>query len=145
MNKSSTFAISPELWQAYLETNFIVFIEPKIILNVDNRNEPLAQFFNNHHINSAAFITAYNPRSELLAKEVNSNRQIQLTNEIERRSLKYFKGLGQHPSQKWQGEPSLLILDIALEAAKKLSRDYEQNAFVWCDQSCTPQLLKSFD
>ena len=35
--------------------------------------------------------------------------------------------------------------DGTIEAAKKLARTYEQNAFVWCDEACTPQLIASFN
>ena len=143
MNCNKT--IDSELWKAYEETDFIVHTKPEFTLNIGQASEQLKQFLNSHKVTSAAFVTAYNPFSEQLSNDENSARQENLVKEIQSRGLSLFQGLGQHPNHQWQGEPSVLILGIAFEAAKKLARTYEQNAFVWCDEACTPQLIASFD
>lgn len=51
-------------------------------------------------------------------------------------------GIGQHPGNGWPGEPSVLILDMAREAAKALAGQYEQWAFVWADQTAVPALMQ---
>ena len=139
------YSIDSELWKAYEETDFIVHSKPEFSLNIGQFSEQLKQLLNSHKVSSAAFITAYNPFSQQLSQDENSERQTTLVDEIQSRGLSLFQGLGQHPNHQWQGEPSVLILGIALEAAKKLARTYEQNAFVWCDEACTPQLVASFD
>ena len=143
MNCNKT--IDSELWKAYEETDFIVHTKPEFTLNIGQASEQLKQFLNSHKVTSAAFVTAYNPFSQQLSNDENSARQENLVKEIQSRGLSLFQGLGQHPNHQWQGEPSVLILGIAFEAAKKLARTYEQNAFVWCDEACTPQLIASFD
>ena len=137
--------IDPALWEAYENTHFIVQSNPEFVLKNGQYSEELKQLFIHRSLSTAAFITAYNPFSQQLSEDENLERQEKLVKEIQSRGLNMLRGLGQDPDQKWEGEPSLLILDIALEAAKKIARTYEQNAFVWCDESCTPQLIASFD
>jgi hypothetical protein len=137
--------IDPALWEAYEKTHFIVQSTPEFVLKIGQYSEELQQLFIQRSLSTAAFITAYNPFSQQLSEDENLERKEKLVKEIQSRGLNMLRGLGQDPDQKWEGEPSLLILDIAFEAAKKLARTYEQNAFVWCDESCTPQLIASFD
>ena len=137
--------IDTALWEAYEKTHFIVQSTPEFVLKIGQYSEELKQLFIHRSLSTAAFITAYNPFSQQLSEDENLERQEKLVKEIQSRGLNLLQGLGQDPDHKWEGEPSLLILDIALEAAKKLARTYEQNAFVWCDESCTPQLIASFD
>ena len=136
--------IDPALWEAYEKTHFIVQSTPEFVLKIGQYSEELNQLFIHRSLSTAAFITAYNPFSQQLSEDENLERQEKLVKEIQSRGLSLFQGLGQHPNHQWQGEPSVLILGIALEAAKKLARTYEQNAFVWCDEACTPQLIASF-
>lgn len=142
---NSNKSIDSELWKAYEETDFIVHTKPEFALNIGQFSEQLKQLLISHKVTSAAFVTAYNPFSQKLSEDENSESQARLVDEIQSRGLSLFQGLGQHPNLQWQGEPSVLILGIALEAAKKLARTYEQNAFVWCDETCIPQLIASFN
>jgi len=137
--------IDPVLWKAYEQTDFIVHSAPEFVLNIGQFSDQLIQLFSFHKVTTAAFVTAYNPFSKQLSRDENSLEQSNFVKEVQSRGLSFLQGLGQHPNHKWEGEPSLLILGIAFEAAKKLARTYEQNAFVWCDESCIPQLIASFD
>lgn len=137
--------IDPALWEAYEKTHFIVQSTPEFVLKIGQYSEEIKQLFKHHSLSTAAFITAYNPFSQQLSEGENLERQEKLLYEIQSRGLNLLKGLGQDPDHKWEGEPSVLILGIALEAAKKVARTYEQNAFVWCDEAYTPQLIASFD
>ena len=137
--------IDPALWEAYEKTHFIVQSNPEFVLKIGQYSEELKRLFTSNSLSTAAFITAYNPFSQQLSEGENLERQVKLVKEIQSRGLNLLQGLGQDPDQKWEGEPSLLILDIAFEAAKKIARTYEQNAFVWCEEACTPQLVASFD
>jgi hypothetical protein len=138
-------SIDPGLWKAYEETDFIVHSTPECLLNIGQFYDPLLKLMRFHKVSTAAFVTAYNPYSQQLSKHENFERQESLVKEAQSRCLNLVQGLGQHPDHKWEGEPSLFILGIALESAKKLARTYEQNAFVWCDESCIPQLIASFE
>ena len=94
-----------------------------------------------HTVSCAAFITACNPLSQLLSDAENQQRQTELAAELARRSLTYLEGLGQSASGDWPGEPSFLVLGLALEAAKTMGRAYGQNAVVWCGPDAVPSLV----
>jgi len=134
--------ISKELWQAYLETDFKVFSEKPFTLKVGQFSSELNSIIKQSNYSSATFITAYNPYSQQLSDSENVARQERLKIEIAKRGLTAVEGVGQHPSNQWPGEPSLLILGLNKEAASTLARQLEQNAFVWCDEKSTPQLVK---
>jgi len=95
-----------------------------------------------HNALNAAYITAWNPFSRQLTEPENKARQDELRANIKKRGLIYIDGIGQHPSNNWSGEASLLILGLDLEAAKSLSRHYEQHAFVWASSDGVPQLVQ---
>ena len=139
MNKESKLA--PNLISAYQVTNFQVRTEPEFTLNVDLESEELKRLLKQNRVDSAAFITAWNPCGELLSNEDNQARNNLLLNELNLRSLKLINGFGQDPLGQWAGEDSFLVLGISLEASKKLGAQFEQNAIVWCDKDAIPKLI----
>jgi hypothetical protein len=73
-----------------------------------------------------------------------SRNQLQayaLSKELERRSLSYVEGIGQHKSNQWPGEESFLVFGLTLEAANTLGSKLEQNAIVWSGKDAVPQLI----
>lgn len=80
---------------------------------------------------SFAFITACNPFSKKLSAEENARRQKALINDITQDNYRFFFGYGADPSEKWEREESLLILDIKRQDALEIARKYEQNAFLF--------------
>ena len=133
--------ISPETIQAYRETEFRVFVDDVVVLKISEKNEELVGLFKAYRIETCAFVTAFNPLGELLSHEQNSNLQKRLEEEIQFRGLTYIAGEGKHPVGDWPGEPSYLVFDLSLEAAKILGRKFNQNAIVWCGPDAVPQLI----
>lgn len=127
--------------QAYLETDYIVHAADTFAFKVGSSNTELAGLYAAHGSDCSAFITAFNPFSKQLDAGENSQRQSSLEAELTRRGLKYFPGIGQHPSNLWPGEPSFLVLGITLESAKTLGARFEQNAIVWSGSDAVPQLV----
>ena len=142
MTNQENSTISKELWQAYLETDFKVFSENPFTLKVGHYSDELNSIIKKSKCSSAAFITAYNPYSQQLTDTENVARQEQLKIEIAKRGLTAIEGIGQHPSNQWPGEPSLLILGLNKAAAATLASQLEQNAFVWSDETSIPQLIQ---
>jgi hypothetical protein len=70
-----------------------------------------------HKVMCAAFITAHNPFSRQLSESENSLRQADLKAKLNQRGLICIDGIGQHPSNHWPGEISVLVLGLDLEAA----------------------------
>ena len=133
--------ISPETIQAYRETEFRVFVDDVVVLKISEKNEELVALFKCHRSEACAFVTAFNPLGELLSHEQNLDLQKRLEEEIQFRGLTYIAGEGKHPVGDWPGEPSYLVFDLSLEAAKTLGRKFNQNAIVWCGPDAVPQLI----
>ena len=132
--------ISTETIAAYLETDYHVFSEPPFALRIGIVSEPLANLFQQHKTNCAAFIKACNPHSHKLDDAANTARQTELEKELTQRGLNFIEGEGRHPSNGW-AEPSYLVPGLLLDEAKELGRRYEQNALVWCGADAVPELV----
>jgi hypothetical protein len=131
-----------ELRQAFTETDYIVHHEPHFTMNIGKVSLELKQLMDHHNALGAAFITAWNPFSEQLSQQKNEERQDALKAELKKRSLKFIDGIGQHPSNNWPGEPSVLVLGLSKEAARSLAGHYEQHAFVWVASGAIPELVR---
>ena len=105
------------------------------------KSKELELLFTHKNLNSAAFITAYNPYSQALSLEENTKRNQYLLNDIKNLKLDYIDGYGEHPSGKWSPELSYLVIGLTLEVAKELAYKYEQNAFIWCCDDAMTQLI----
>ena len=130
------------LIQAYRETHYkATTLDLELI--VDQPNAALDLAHRRHRCDCSAFITACNPYSVELTSDQNEVRQQELAAELRSRSLAFVDGIGQHPSNGWagSGEPSFLVFDLTLEAAKALCAKLEQNGFVWSGADAVPRLI----
>jgi len=138
----SASVIDRELIQAYLETHYHVHGDAPATLRVGEPNAPLAALHDASGVTCSAFITAWNPFSRQARDDAtNARRQAALACELTRRGLAFIDGIGQHPSNKWPGEASFLVLGIPLEDAKALGTEFEQNAIIWSGADAVPQLI----
>ena len=127
--------------RAYRETEFRVHTDPPLVLRIGEPNPGLRRLQALHGVVSSAFITAFNPFSERLSEAHNQSRQAELEAELTRRGVPFVAGIGQHPSNGWPGEPSVLALGLSLEEASRIGRRFDQNAIVWCDHDGTACLV----
>ncbi len=138
-------ALSPELIQAFLETQYRVHQHvpdaPALTLRVGQASAALAALHRTHGVDCSAFLTAYNPFAQQVDDASNLQRQEALGQEVSRRSLVFLPGEGQHPTNGWEPEPSVLVLGLSLEAAKVMGRQYEQAAIVWIGPQAVPELV----
>ena len=134
-------AVSPELLQAYRETLYTVHHKPPFSMQIGVRCEPLRALMATSHHRHAAFITAWNPFGQPLTAKENATRQAALVRDVDALGLAYIEGIGQHPSNNWPGEHSLLVLGIDEAAAKTLAATYGQHAFVWATSDAVPVLV----
>ncbi|MFL9895962.1 DUF3293 domain-containing protein [Paraburkholderia sp. RL17-381-BIF-C] len=133
--------IPRETIQAYLETHYRVRGDTPATLKVGETNPTLAALHEAHDAECSAFITACNPFSQSSSDDFNAARQQALADELMQLGFTFFDGIGQHPSNNWPGETSLLVLGLSLEVAKVLGMRYGQNAIVWSGADATPQLV----
>ena len=130
-----------ELINAYKKTNFDVFTEPLFTLNIGVFSERLASMYNENSVETACFITAYNPFSKALTLEENEISQNRLMENLVKSGNQFFEGIGLAPTGEWDGESSFLVLGISKQEASDLGNEFKQNAVVWCGKNCVPQLL----
>lgn len=131
-----------ELIQAFTETDYIVHHEPPFTMNIGQPCPALKALMAEHNALCAAYITAWNPFSQQLSRQKNEARQNEMKADLKMRGLKFIEGIGQHPSNNWPGEPSVLVLDLGIDAAKSLAGHNEQHAFVWVGSDAVPELVR---
>lgn len=124
-------SISPSLIRAYREAKFVVESSSPITLLVGECNLNLGAILKEHKASTAAFITAYNPYSNVQTDQENSQAQNQLLKDINELGLKALDGYGQDIAEQWPKEVSVLILGITESQAEVLADKYSQNAFIW--------------
>ncbi|MDZ7683966.1 MAG: DUF3293 domain-containing protein [Gammaproteobacteria bacterium] len=128
-----------DLEKVYRETDYIVDDDPPLRLNVGEQNDGMRILMVSMGVESAAFVTAWNPGSQRLPMDENLDRQADLLEAIEKLRLNYFVGRGEHPGEGWS-EDSYLILGISPEEALALAGQFGQNAFLWIPISGVPEL-----
>ena len=138
-------ALSPDLIQAFLETHYRVHQDvpdaPPLTLRVGEASAALIALHRTYSVDCSAFLTAYSPFAKKVDDASNLQRQEALKQEISSRSLVFLPGEGQHPTNGWEPEPSVLVLGLSLEAAKVMGRQYEQAAIVWSGPTAVPELV----
>ena len=137
----SASAIDTAVVQAYRETEYRVSGPGGFTLRIDEPSPELLRACTQRGVTSSAFITAWNPFSRRVTPAENLDRQARLIAELGQRQLRFIEGIGQHPSNDWPGEPSLLIFGITLEQARELGVAFEQNAVIWAGADAVPQLV----
>lgn len=129
------------LVDAYRSTNYEVHTNPQFILKVGEFCSDLEDLFCKFNLSTGCFITACNPQSAELSKEQNTQLQEMLHSDLVSSKLHIINGMGSDPSGEWEGEPSFLVMGVSFADAKSLGIKYKQNAILWCDQRCTPDLI----
>ncbi len=129
------------LMAAYKATRYRITEGSHFTLKVDTFSPHLQHLYQQQQVKTAAFITACNPRSTPLDEVENQLRMQRLAADVTALSLVALEGIGEDPSGKWAGEPSLLVLGISKEQAQRLGQTYEQHAMLWCGADAVPRLL----
>jgi len=127
-----------ELIQAYKETSFNVH-KPKLTIKVEEVNEELNRLLKVNNCVDWAYITAWNPYSELTNAKLNEQNNNQLRNDLIGYTVFDGEGVGSDPS--WEPEKSYLILGIPLGEAILIGKKYRQNAIVAGKLNEPPQLI----
>lgn len=130
-----------DLVRAYRETHYRVLGATPFVLLIDSPSEELAAEHARRKTKCSAFVTACNPHSEVTDAAANARLHAELGAELRRRDLEYVEGIGQHPSNGWETEPSYLVFGLALPEAEALGRAHRQNAIVWSDADAVPRLI----
>lgn len=119
--------IDPYLIDAYLHTTYHVF-EPAIIIRIGEPSPALDDLLKQHRQAGWAFITAFNPASEILSDAENLKRHEQLLKAVH--PYIFFEGEGRGENPPWKPERSLLVIGIDPNTATRIGSEFGQNAIV---------------
>lgn len=127
---------------AYLATTYRIDApEGPIALRVGERSGALDRLLKRRSLRSWAFITACNPHSRRLPDWRNLARQRRLLALACRLGFGVLPGAGVGDGRGWPPEPSLLVLGISRARARRLGRQFDQNAIVAGRCGRAPELV----
>jgi len=131
-----------ELEKHYLDTTYSIFInEEQYDIKIGKTLPSAIQKLLNSE-KSAAILTAWNPRSQLLSSKENKARNNELNSALNQYSV--FRALGQGSGlsdTSWPAEESYFILGIKKEEADILAVEYGQYAYVWLESEKPASLI----
>ena len=134
--------INDELRRAFEETHFIVHHQPAFTLRIGLPSAALDELLQRSGNDCAALITAWNPMCRSLSESENNDRQKALLGELHLRKLRWVAGIGEHPTNGWPGEASVLVLGAQRSDAEDLVIMFEQMACLICSKGGQVQLIE---
>lgn len=128
-----------DLEKCYLETTYSVFIDDeKYNIEIGKSHPSVLQKLVSKK-KSAAILTAWNPKSQILSLSENKSRNIELKSCLKNYTV--FNALGQGMDLTWQPEESFFIQGITKIEVDKLAIEFEQFAYVWCERNKLASLI----
>ncbi len=139
---TSNKTIHPGLIRAYREAKYVVGIDSPIVLRIGKASHQLKSLLDTHKATTAAFITAFNPYSEVMSDDQNHAAQKSLLVDTQKLGLSAIEGYGQDMAEEWPREASFLVLGITESQAEGLADKYGQNGYVWVGSSDALPVLR---
>ena len=134
--------MNPELFEAYKNTTYRVYLPlGEIDIRIGVMHLLLHELLLNNNSESWAFISACNPYSVVQNADVNTFLNTQLKSYLSEKKYLFFKGIGVGEDDSWEPEASFMVLNIGIEAAVKLGRQFKQNAIVVGVIGNSPKLI----
>ncbi len=137
-NKSQGF--DEQLKTAYQQAVYRIF-QPPISWKIGELAPEIEDLFHDYKAETAIFITAANPYSQICSAEKNKDNHLDLEKWIQEKQLPYIKGQGEDPLGVWPPEESFLLLGLNATEGVELGRYWQQNAVVLLETGCPPTLL----
>jgi hypothetical protein len=134
-------AIAADLLAAYTATDFVVFDgQEQWSLHVGVASPRVDALLDRHGASRATIVTAFNPRSRVLAPDANAARHCALVRLLEQRGLAFLYGEGRDPGGQWVAETECIVFGISLAEGLEIARRFEQNAVVFIERGKAPRL-----
>lgn len=136
--------LDQRLVSAYLKTKYwteaVRMDESGLFFEIGQPAPDLESQLEAHDFRTFAFITAWNPASQMLDQWHNQWRNLQLEIELHPHCRLLRRGLGVGQEGDWPPEESFMCLNIPLEKAAELGRQFGQNAIVCWEKGGLPEL-----
>jgi len=126
---------------AYKNTDYIVFAPEALVLTVDQSSPKMEEILIKYNCKSAAFLTAWNPLSQVTDDKSNRAAQQQLAVDLHQLDVRVFEGVGIGRDGDWPGEESFLVLGIERIVADQIAVKYNQYAWLWIEISHRIELV----
>ena len=128
------------LLAAYVTADYEVGDPARFVLHVDAASADLRNLLRACRVDSALYITAWNPLSEPTDAAANEAAHERLQSAVRARGFVSVEGLGRDPSGRWPGERSLLVPGPSLAESCRLARQFRQAGILWSDDTGVPRL-----
>ena len=127
---------------AYRRTRYRVSIPGgrRLDLRIGQRCPALDRVLSARGYRHWAFVTASNPGSRPLPAWRNGARDRCLARAIAAAGFRVFPGLGEPEQGGWRAEASFLVLGLPAARARRLGRQFRQNAIVAGRRGCDAEL-----
>jgi uncharacterized protein DUF3293 len=133
--------LRPGLLAAYQKARYVVFGEPELVLRIGERNPDLDELLQAEGADTAAFVTAANPRGGARSAWENEIANAALVESQTAAGFACYPGEGRDPEGSWTPERSVLVVGISRADAEKVGRVFEQNAIVFLTRGLAPELV----
>lgn len=134
--------VAPTLIAAYRATLYCVNgVSPPFLLRIDEPSADLAACHRAAGVECSAFITAWNPASELKSPTENADAQSRLESRLRAGGYRLIEGLGLDPTGQWEGEESFLVLAMERASACEVGLEFSQNSCIWAGFDAVPRLV----
>jgi hypothetical protein len=127
-----------ELHAAYLATEYAC---GRFVLKIGRRHPYFDDFLAREGFSTYAFITSWNPRSEVKSKAGNLARGQELQLRLEALALDFMAAAAHDPTEKWLVEEGVFLFNVDTEVVLELAATWEQNAVVVGVRGGVPRLL----
>jgi hypothetical protein len=133
--------ISPGMRAAYEKALYVVFGAPELVLRIGEPSAMLDALMDEEGAETAAYLTAANPRGELQDRRENELNCVALHQLLADAGYVCLLGEGRDPAGDWPPEPSVLAIGISRHEASVIGRSYEQNAIVFIERGKPAELV----
>ena len=134
--------IADDKVRAYLATDYrLGHNEHSIVLRIGQRSDRLAGLFASADVDCGAFLTACNPMGRMQIDLANELAHARLAAKLDRLQLLAIEGSGSEASSVWPAERSYFAMGLALETAKEIGAEFNQDAIVWVGADAVPELI----
>ena len=114
---------------------------PELVLRIGEPSPRLDALLEAAGADSAAFVTAANPRGERRSAAENRAAAAALRELLAAAGYPLHAGEGRDPEGRWPAEPSFLVVGIYRANAEALGRLFQQNAIVCVLKNGSPELV----
>lgn len=134
--------IPAELVAAYQAAEYRVDAGPAAFsFHVRTHSPELARLLAETRQHCAVFVTAHNPYSEPQSTAENHAADARLRRRLAELTADLYPAAGVDPRGAWPAEPGYLALGVPLEVARRVGREFRQNAIVWIGVDARPELI----